>query len=245
LSVKHIYDPLCDLTGFVEQSVIGGISDVLGTDCRIIDHLPFVPGFSAGRAITAVFLSPVLFLLFGSPFHRKPMDPFIHLLYEFLTETLSDIHKQRCIKRGFFDIGTVAQKVLQVHVFGNLRHCLTVIQIEDVLDDHRTDQHTWVKCRPSCLFWWITFVEKTHQIIPGNPGTEYDPPVVRVELVIKRSLKPRERQLVRTGIFAARCTPFGGLFHNPLHLYTFKIRKNLIITDSFSYFKLYQQTLST
>ena len=48
------------------------------------------------------------------------MDLLIHLMDQLLSESLADIHEQGSIERRSFDIGTVAQKILKIHVLSNL-----------------------------------------------------------------------------------------------------------------------------
>src|SRR5680860_1817708 len=113
-----------------------------------------------------------------------------------------------------------------------------------MLDDHSSDQYPGIQSRSPSLFWGIMLVEKAYQIIPWNLGTQYDPTVGGVKLVVKGSLKSGERKLAGAGIFTAWCTPFKVLLHSSLHLYPLKFRKILLNTDFFSDFTLYQQTLN-
>ncbi|KEO72738.1 hypothetical protein EL17_18590 [Anditalea andensis] len=68
-------------------------------------------------------------------------------------------------------------------------HRFTVIQIEYMLDDHRSDQYTGIKCRSTGLFGRITFVEKIDQDIPRNLGAEHNSTVIGFKLVAEGSLK--------------------------------------------------------
>ena len=70
------------------------------------------------------------------------MDLIVHFGNQFIAELFSDIHKKRSIKGRPFDIGTVPQKILKVHVFGNLGYGFPVIQVKHMLDDHCTYQHS-------------------------------------------------------------------------------------------------------
>jgi len=152
------------------------------------------------------------------------MELIVHLGNQFIAKPFSDIHKKRSIKGRPFDIGTVPQKILKVHVFGNLGYGFPVIQVKHMLDDHCTDQHSGVQGRPSDRFSGITFIKQTYQLVSGNPRTEYDPSVKGIQTVIEGSFKSCEGELALAGIFAAWCTPFGSLLHSPLHLYSLKFQ---------------------
>lgn len=69
----------------------------------------------------------------------KLMDLLVHLPDQILSQPFSYTHEQRGIERRLLDIGTVAKKVLEIHVFANLGDCFPAIKVEDMLDDHRTD----------------------------------------------------------------------------------------------------------
>ena len=64
------------------------------------------------------------------------MDLIVGLGNQFIADPFSDIHKKGGIKERPFDIGTVPQKILKIHVFGNLGYGLPVIQVKHMLDDH-------------------------------------------------------------------------------------------------------------
>jgi len=150
------------------------------------------------------------------------MDLIVHFGNQFIAELFSDIHKKRSIKGRPFDIGTVPQKILKVHVFGNLGYGLPVIQVKHMLDDHCTDQHSGAQGRPSGGFSWVTFIKQTYQLVPGNPRTEHNPSVTGIQTVIEGSFKSGKRKLTLAGIFAAWCTPFESLLHSSLHLSSLK-----------------------
>jgi len=99
------------------------------------------------------------------------MDLIVGLGNQFIAEPFSDIHKKGSIKGRPFDIGTVPQKILKIHVFGNLGYGLPVIQVKHMLDDHCLDQHSGVQGRPSGGFSWVTSIEQTYQLVPGNLRT--------------------------------------------------------------------------
>lgn len=67
------------------------------------------------------------------------MDLSVHLPDQILSPPLSYIHEQRGIEGRLPDIGTVAKKVLEIHVLAYLGDCFPVIEVEDMLDDPRTD----------------------------------------------------------------------------------------------------------
>jgi len=90
----------------------------------------------------------------------------------YLDGGIPNIYKQGRVKRSFFNVRAVAQKVLKIHVFCNLGHSLSVIQVEHMLDDYCTDQNSWIQGGPSSGFGRIMLVEKVDQIVPGYLSTE-------------------------------------------------------------------------
>ena len=110
--MKMVNNILGDLPSLVEQSQIGRISYVLRAYRRIIDNLASVFGLLIRRIFIAFVGFVILFSFAGAFIHGKTLDPLVHLPYKFLTQMLTDIHKQRGIKMSLFDVGAVAQKVL-------------------------------------------------------------------------------------------------------------------------------------
>lgn len=149
--------------------------NILRTFCSVIDYLSFILEASF-RWISFTLLT--FTLLLGCLFIGKCMNLFIHLCDELLTQPLSNIYKQGRVKRSFFNVRAVAEKVLKIHVFCNLGHSLSVIQVEHMLDDHCTDQNPRIQGRSSGCFGGIMLVEKVDQIIPGYLSAQYYPSVV-------------------------------------------------------------------
>jgi hypothetical protein len=75
------------------------------------------------------------------------------------------------------------------HVIGDLGNGLPVVQIQHTLDDHRSNQNSWIERRSASLLGRIMLVKQINQDIPGNLGTQYYPTVIWIQLIVKWGLK--------------------------------------------------------